>query len=155
MGKIGLFVELSRRLNDANLLSPTGETSDVAVPLARVAAAGVERRSGRLVVYAPESLKLNPTKQDGLRAISFDEAFSGMESTRGGRFSNLRPVLALAFTDQPAELTLEAERRTPHITAAQLLAVQVDAGVVKYEATFFYDIRYSGVKTLRIDVPQT
>ena len=155
MGKIGLFVELSRRLNDANLLSPTGETSDVAVPLARVASAGVERRSGRLVVYAPESLRLNPTKQDGLRAISFDEAFAGMESTRGGRFNNLRPVLAMAFTDQPADLTLEAERRKPHITAAQLLAVQVDAGVVKYEATFFYDIRYSGVKTLRIDVPQT
>ncbi len=49
---------------------------------------------------------------------------------------------------------MSAERRKPHITVAQLLAVQVDSGVVKYEATFFYDIRYSGVKSLRIDVPQ-
>ena len=155
MGRVGLFVELVRRLDDANLLSPTGEMSEVAVPLPRVAAAGVERRSGRLVVYAPESLRVNPTQQDGLRAISFEEAFNGMESTRGGRFGSLRPVLALAFTDQPAELVLEAERRKPHLTAAQLLAVQVDAGVVKYEATFFYDIRYSGVKSLRIDVPQS
>ena len=30
---------------------------------------------------------------------------------------------------------------------------RVDPGVVKYEATFFYDIRYSGVKNLRIDLP--
>src|SRR5690606_26504773 len=36
----------------------------------------------------------------------------------------------------------------------QLLAVQVDAGVVKFDATFHYEIRYSGVKSLRIDVPQ-
>jgi hypothetical protein len=154
MGRVGLFVELVRRLNDPNLLSPTGETSDVPVPLPRVAPSGVERRSGRMVVYAPESLRVNPVTQDGLRAISFEEAFAGTESTRGGRFANLRPVLALAFTDQPASLELSAERRKPHVTAAQLLAVQVDSGVVKYEATFFYDIRYSGVKSLRIDVPQ-
>ncbi len=30
---------------------------------------------------------------------------------------------------------------------------RIQAGVVKYEATFFHDIRYSSVKTLRIDVP--
>lgn len=154
MGKVGLFVELARRLNDTNLLSPTGQSSEVTVALARVAATGVERRSGKLVVYAPESLRTNPTKQDGLRNISFEEAFINTESTRAGRFPNLRTVLAMAFTDQQAELTLSVERRKPHITAAQLLAVQVDSGVVKYEATFFYDIRYSGVKSLRIDVPK-
>jgi hypothetical protein len=45
------------------------------------------------------------------------------------------------------------ERRKPYIAARQLLVARVDPGVVKYEATFFYDIRYGGVKNLRIDVP--
>ena len=39
------------------------------------------------------------------------------------------------------------------VTVRQLLAVDIEAGVVKYEATFHYDIRYSAVKFLRIDVP--
>lgn len=39
------------------------------------------------------------------------------------------------------------------MTAAQLLVARVEPGVVKFDATFFYDIRYSGVKNLRIDLP--
>ncbi|UCF33789.1 MAG: hypothetical protein JSV78_00465, partial [Phycisphaerales bacterium] len=50
--------------------------------------------------------------------------------------------------------TFKAERRRPHIVARQLLATRVESGVVTYESTFFYDIRYSSVETLRIDVPE-
>ncbi len=153
-GRVALMVELQKRLNDPNLLSPTGKSSEIPIELPRVTPASVERSTGRLVVFAPESLRLNPTKQDGLRNISFAEAYENTESCRGGRFSGAREVLAFAYTQEPASLVLTAERRKPQITVRQLLVARIEAGVVKYEATFFYDIRYSGVKSLRIDVPQ-
>ena len=62
-------------------------------------------------------------------------------------------MLAFALGEETASLTLSAERRKPQVTARQFLAVSVDSGVVKYEATFFHDILYSGVKSLRIDIP--
>jgi len=153
MGKVGLFVELQRPLNDPNLLSPTGQTSTIPLPLPRVSAAGVERSVGRLMVYAPESLRVNPVKQDGVQAISFADALQDAASTRDGRFGAAREVLAYAYTQAPVDLNLAVERRKPYIIARQLLLARVEAGVVKYEATLFYDIRYSSVKSLRLDVP--
>ena len=50
-------------------------------------------------------------------------------------------------------LTLAAERRKPQVTVRQLLVARVEEGVVKYDFTFFYNVLYSGVKSLRIDVP--
>ena len=64
-----------------------------------------------------------------------------------------RPVSSFVYTKSPVELSLLVERRKPYVSVGQLLVAKVDPGVVKYEATFFYDIRYSGVKNLRIDVP--
>ena len=64
-----------------------------------------------------------------------------------------QPVLAFAYGDEPAAVTLAAERRKPQVTVRQLLVARVEEGVVKYEFTFFYNVLYSGVKSLRIDVP--
>ena len=153
LGEVGLLVELQRRLDDPNLLSPTGQVSSIPLPLPRVAAAGVERAVGRLLVYAPESLRVNPVKQEGVQTISFAEALQDTASSRDGRFGAAREVLAYAYTQAPVDLTLAVERRKPYITARQLLQARVEAGVVKYEATLFYDVRYSGVKSLRLDVP--
>jgi hypothetical protein len=153
LGKVGLFVELQKRQEDANLLSPTGVKSVIPVPIPRTAPASVRRATGRFILYAPESLRINPTEQKGLRAISLAEAVHGLGSTRDSRFGATREVLALAYTQQPASLIVEALRRQPHITARQLLAARVELGVVKYDITFFYDVLFSSVKTLRIDVP--
>jgi hypothetical protein len=46
-----------------------------------------------------------------------------------------------------------AERRKSQVTARQRMVVRIDSGVVRYESLVFYDILYSGVKSLRIDVP--
>ena len=55
LGKVGLLVELQRRLEDANLLSPTGEASQLVFAPPRVALGQVQQASGRLVVYAPRA----------------------------------------------------------------------------------------------------
>ncbi len=152
-GKVGLLVELIKRLEDPNLLTPTGDASDITLPLPRVAPEGIEQSTGRLIVYGPESLRVNPTKQDGVQAISAAEALEETASARNGRFGQAREVMAFAYTREPVDLVMAVERRKPYITARQFLLARIESGVVKYEATFFYDIRYSSVKSLRLDVP--
>jgi len=153
LGHIGLFVELQKRLEEPSLLTPTEKQVQLDVGLVRVAPDSIERTTGRAIVYAPESLRANLGELKGLRPVSFTEAQQALPSSRRGRFAELRPVQAYAFTKQPASLAVSAQRRKPYVSAGQLLVARIEAGLVKYEATFFYDIRYSGVKALRIDVP--
>jgi len=153
IGRVGLVVELEKELDEPDLLSPTGKAANVPLPIPRIAPATVERAVGRLIVYAPESLLVNPAKADGLRSVPFAEALQGMQSGRGAKPAGLRPVLAFAYSQEPTELELAAERRRPQITIRQLLVARIEDGVAKYESTLFYKILYSGVKSLRIDVP--
>lgn len=153
-GKIGLSVQLEKQLNDPNLLSPTGTASTLPIPLPRATAADVEFAQGAIVVNAPESLHINPADIAGLRSISFPEAFQPIPATPPSGKA-LQPVLAYAFAKGASQLSLTAERRRPQVTVNQLVSAEIASGVVKYQLTFFYDIRYSGVKSLRIDVPTT
>ncbi len=155
IGRVGLQVELSRRLADENLLSPTGATSTHAVPVLQTALKHIEQAAGRLVVYSPESLRINPNSPQGVRAIPIEEAFATIKSSRNGRSPGARPVLAFAFTEQPANLEIVAERRKPFVTARQRLAVRFESGVIKYESRVNFEVQYSGVKSLRIDLPQS
>ena len=153
MGKVAILLRMQKRLNDANLLTPTGSASTIQLALPQAKQAYIQRSDGRLIVHAPESLRVNPAATLGLRPISFSEAYQGQASTRDNRFPLTRPTLAFAYSDQAAQLDLTAERRKSQITARQRMVVRIDSGVVRYESMFFFDILYSGVKSLRIDVP--
>ena len=63
-------------------------------------------------------------------------------------------MLAYAYAEPPVELTLAAERRKPQVTVRQLMVARIEDGVVKYQFTLFYNVLYSGVKSLRLDVPK-
>lgn len=152
-GRVGLYVECARRLEDPNLLAPTGMASTFDIRLTRLVADRLERTSGRLLIYAPEALRLTPGQTLGLAPQTVEEALAEAASAAGDRFSHLRAVLAFAFSRGATGLSLSVERRRPQITAAQLLVARVEPGVVQYEATFYYTVRYSGVKSLRIDIP--
>lgn len=152
--KVALVVRLQKELHRPELLTPTGKSAQFALPIPQVPeAADVERSLGRMIVYAPESLRIASEKTKGLRSISFREAFETVRPARLPKMNEQRPVLAFAYSQGPAELTFAAERRKPHVTIRQLLVARVEEGVVKYEDTLFYDVRYSGVKSLRLDVP--
>ena len=152
-GRVGLIVQLEKDLDQPDLLSPTGQSAGISLPITRIAPQSVERAVGRLVIYAPESLRVNPVTTDGLRSITFADALKGMQSARGAHPADLRPVLAFGYDQEAVSLELAAERRKPQVTIEQLLVARIEDGVAKYESTLFYKILYSGVKSLRIDVP--
>ncbi|MBU0639020.1 MAG: hypothetical protein KKB50_09160 [Planctomycetes bacterium] len=154
LGRVGFGLTLSKRLKEPNLLKPTGQAAQITIPVPQVALAPVEQATGRLVVYAAESLRVSPAQMEGLRSIALTAALDRLPAD-GPPDSKTAGAggLAFAFAQDPATLVIKAERRRPHSTVRQLLAVRIESGVVKHSATFFYDIRYSAVELLRIDVP--
>ena len=153
MGRVGLKIELARELREPALLAPVEKGASIPLAVPRVLGA-IERSVGKLVVYAPESLRVNQEKIEGVRAITFREAQEPVAWARSARAPQAQPVLAFAYTQDPIDLTLKAQRRKPQVTVAQLLLVRVDEGVVKFQATFFYNVQYSGIKSLRVDLPK-
>jgi hypothetical protein len=153
LGKVALLVELEKRLQEPNLLSPTGKDAELTPHFAQVRPADVQRVTGRMVVYVPESLRVTPQPSTSLRSISLEEAFRNTASVRNDRFQEMKPVLSYAFIDLPGDLNLHAQRRKPQVTVRQLLVGSVEPGVVKYSAKFFVEVLYSGAKSVRIDLP--
>ncbi len=150
VGKVALTVFMDRPLEHPELQTPTGKTIAIPIPVPLVPAATVEHATGRLVVYAPESLRVNPVEATALRSVSADEALAGMVSTRG----DARGVLAYVFGAESPSLSVEAERRTSQVTVRQLLVARIEDGVTTCDLSLFYDVLYSSVKSLRIDVPE-
>jgi hypothetical protein len=154
-GHVALEVVLEKDLREPDLLTPTGKAAAIPLVIPRVTPSSVERETGRLVIYAPDSLVVNPTKTDGLRNITLVEALNVVAAQRASSSTAFTgSTLSYAYTQEPVTVAISAERRKPYITAQQLLVARIDAGVVKYECTINYDIQYSGVKTLRLDIPK-
>ncbi|MEZ6136512.1 MAG: hypothetical protein R3C53_16575 [Pirellulaceae bacterium] len=152
LGRIGLFIAIQRRLDDPNLLTPTGNTTDIITNVPQAEQEHIARATGNLVVFAPESLRLVPNPI-GLRSIAVNEAYAELPSCGSLGSNGARAVLGYSFTDQAAELKIAVERRKPFVTARQRLLVQVEEGVVKYESLLLTHIQFSGIKGLRVDVP--
>ncbi len=151
-GKTGLSMQLQRTLDDSNLLTPTGNVSTIAIELPRVTPDDVEFAQGTLVLSAPPSLRVNPAEIEGLRNISFGEAYKQIPAApRTAR--QVQPVLAYSFAKGDTKFAVTAQRRKPQVTVDQLLRAEIDSGVVKFHAAFYYNVKYSGVKSLRIDIP--
>ncbi|RJP41166.1 MAG: hypothetical protein C4547_01950 [Phycisphaerales bacterium] len=151
IGRAGCAVSLFRALDEADLRTPTGRSIDVPIAIPRVVDSRLERTSGRLIVGTPESLRASPMNASGLRTIPAAEALA--ERTAAPTKEVAEGSLTYSFADEPVALTLRVERRKPYVTARQFLFARIEPGVVKYDASFLYDIRYSDVESLRIDVP--
>ncbi|MCE9548211.1 MAG: hypothetical protein K8T25_22290, partial [Planctomycetia bacterium] len=152
-GRVGIQVELVRRLEDPNLAGPTGKPSTIPLSIPRVTPSSAEQVRGRIVVYAPESLQVNLANVTGATSTPLADAYSVLRTQANDGFARVGSPLALAYFKQPVALSLVAERKRPHVEIAQLLVVRAKPGVVAYEATLNYEVKYSGVKSLRVDVP--
>jgi len=155
-GRVALYVELERGVSEHGLDKPSESEAQIPLPVPQVPddLDEVEQASGRLVISAPESLRVNPLDPKGLRSVSVQEAREGIGSVQGQSSAGVRPVLAYKFSREPASLVLAAQRRRPQLTIRQLIVANVENGVVKYDITLFYEVLYSGVPALAIDVPE-
>ncbi len=50
-------------------------------------------------------------------------------------------MLAYSFAKGDTTFSVSAERRKPQVTVDQLLRMEIDSGVVKFKASFYYDVQ--------------
>ena len=151
LGKFALQVSLTKDLEDTNLLRPSDTASEIKFQIPKAQLDGIEFSEGHVVAYAPESLQVNAAETKGLRTENFNKAFRKLKSVLNP--NGARRLLAYSFSHTEATLELSAKRRSPQVVAEQVVVVSVKSGVIKYDARLFYDVRYSGVRSLRLDVP--
>ncbi len=142
-----LIIELYRVLEEEGLRSPAADPARIEVPLPGVPAETVERQDGTLQILTVESLRLTELENRGLRPIS-------ALASPGKLDPGWQLVLAYASAGEQAAVTLQAQVRRPQVTVGQLLITNVESGVVNYNLRLYYTIQYSGVRQLRIDVPE-
>lgn len=156
LGRAALLIKLRRPLDDRRLHDTVGEQVDIKLPLPGIAPGTVQRDSGAVLVYVPESLKVSAGEFAGLRRTTAQKALepiAGNNNWMGAYGSTLSPSLVFAYSDGEKNLSVQAERQKPYVSVRQLLLTKVESGAVSYEARFNYDIRYNSVKSLRLDVP--
>lgn len=152
LGQAAVEIALRRDLPEAERLDRPAQAREWSLPLPRIAAETVERSTGRVTLFAPEYLQVDAKPGAGLHLISLSEIPS--PSPVPDRPAGLAPVIAYAFTEPASTLELKAQRRRPQLNLAQLLVMRIEDRVVRYESSFFGDVQFSGVKEMRIDVPE-
>ena len=151
IGKAALYIEVIQKLGQPELLAPTEKPLTMAMPVLHPEGTEVQRADGRLVVYTVPQLRLQVDAVDGLRNVALDEARASFKPL----VSADRPtVQAFAWSQPQVKLSIVAQRRKPYIAVRQLLRLRVESGAVQGNVAFHFDLLYSGVKTLRVDVPK-
>ena len=153
LGKVAFVVQLVKRLDEAQLVLPGAKTAEE-LALPRLVHKALERAQGHAIVYAPDALQISAKEVTALRSVAPSEALAQALSVRDGRLPGLRENLAFAFFREAPSIDLAIELRRPQVTVRQTLTAMIESGVVNYTATFHYDILYSSVKSLRLDVPE-
>jgi len=151
-GLVGLKLGLEKRHNDENLVAPTGVATEYTLELARVVPAAVEFVRGRVIILAPEGLRLTPKVTSGGQSVAVNEIQAEHVTPLVIR-QNARPAQGFRYAEEDFAPVFDVERRKPYIEVGQLVVADVDQGEVKFNVGLHYHVRYSGVQKFRLDVP--
>ena len=156
IGQVALVVNLQKDLHLPELLAPTGKSADIDLPLPQVTPA--RRGTGDRPARGLRPRKpARESRQNRRLANDFLPGSVRMTCNRRApeKPGGVQPGLGVCLQRRSRpRSSLLAERRKPQVTVRQLLVVRIEDGVAKYQATFFYNVLYSGVKSLRIDIPE-
>ncbi len=153
LGQLAITANLEKRISDPNLLTPTGIASSIPIAIPAPKQSHLMKFQGSWVIYSPESLRVNPVANTGVRATSLVDAWTTLSTLKSPLISSARPIAAFAFNEQAMQIDFNVERRKPYVTALQRMKIEVDNGIAHYESLIRYEILYSGIKSLRVDLP--
>lgn len=146
-GPIGLVVLTTQKLPDPGLVDANAAPLPVTLDWPRVPAEFVESFQGQLVLSAPESLEL-----------SVDSATTNQFRNQAVDVAPRSGTGVQQFTyDFPEGVTtfgLLASVRRPQVFVDQLSTVAIESGLWRYTVDLDYDVRFSPVQDLRVDIPQ-
>ena len=105
------------------------------------------------MILAPEGLRLTPKVTAGGQSVAVNEIQAEHITPLAIR-QNARPAQGFRYAEEDFAPVFEVERRKPYIEVGQLIVADVDQGEVNFRVGLQYHVRYSGVKTFRLDVPK-
>lgn len=146
-GPIGLVVLTTQKLPDPGLVDANAAPLPVTLDWPRVPAEFVESFQGQLLLSAPESLELSV---DSATTNQFrNQALEGTPPSGAGiqQFTYVFPEGVTTFG-------LLASVRRPQVFVDQINTVAIESGLWRYTVDLDYDVRFSPVQELRVDVPQ-
>ena len=146
-GPIGLVVLTTQKLPDPGLVDANAAPLPVTLDWPRVPADFVESFQGQLLLTAPESLELSV---DSATTNQFrNQAMDGAPSSGAGvqRFT-------YEFPEGVTTFGLLASVRRPQVFVDQINTVAIESGLWRYTVDLDYDVRFSPVQELRVDIPQ-
>lgn len=102
---------------------------------------------GRLLVSAPDSLNvIVPLAEDTrLRSVDPSLVFGDLDAGQQ-RF-------AYEYMTPESSLDLQANLRRPRVFVDQVTQIEVESGLLRYRTELDYDVKFSPVRSLRLDVP--
>ncbi|MBT3891770.1 MAG: hypothetical protein HOF72_14180 [Planctomycetaceae bacterium] len=154
VGQVALLVSVEKVRTDVNLLTPTSEASQYTFALPRIVAASVEHVQGNVTVLAPEGLRVTPVDTAGGQSVAISEVQPSIAGlVQLSRVGSSLAVHAFRYANESFNPTFSVERRQPQIEVGQLVIADVQSGIINHSVTLAYDVRYSGVKKLRLDIP--
>ncbi|MDR2440208.1 MAG: hypothetical protein LBE12_12690 [Planctomycetaceae bacterium] len=149
IGKVGLSIMFQKRLKEPDLQSPTGKSVDLPIILPALSEGIAEKSDRKLLIRAESAFRINPVSFEGLQPISLQQLQSP-----AWHLTKTDGQLGFLAADSEAKLMLRAERRQPQFTLRELRTVRIDEGAIKNESKFYYEILFSTIKSIRIDVPE-
>ncbi|MDR2117737.1 MAG: hypothetical protein LBP87_15270 [Planctomycetaceae bacterium] len=153
LGKVGLSIIFytfhDKKILKDNLLAAIGKSVDIPVVLPTLSKGIAEKSDGKLLLRAEPAFRINPVHFEGLQSISLQQLQSPQ-----WYLDNQDAQFGFLVADSVAKLTLRVERRQPQLTLRELRTVRIEEGIIKNESKFYYEILFSTIKSLRIDVPE-
>ncbi|MGL6196186.1 MAG: hypothetical protein ACRC2T_15325 [Thermoguttaceae bacterium] len=149
IGTVAVKIGLTKEIDGTNLLTSTGKQVDIAMSFPHVAGEYIESCENQAFISADSCLRVTLADSTGMQTIPLNLArqkWTGQSGTP--------TIYGFMFGKEEAKAEFKVERRKPQVTVQELLSVNVADGVVKYTDKISFDVLYSGIKSLRIDVPE-
>ncbi|MDR2345880.1 MAG: DUF3060 domain-containing protein [Planctomycetaceae bacterium] len=148
IGKVGLII--SGHHNSVTLDNKkTGELFELPVMLPTMPKEFAERFTGKLMLQIDESFRINPIEMEGIQPVSIQQI-----SDKEWMLSKTNARSGFLFSQEIVSFKIQAEKRKPQLTLKEIRHVRVESGTIKHHVKFNYNIQFSGLNSIRIDLPE-
>ncbi|MDR2643439.1 MAG: hypothetical protein LBC74_11670 [Planctomycetaceae bacterium] len=136
--------------NNANVHNKkTGEIFELPVQLPTMPTDFAEQFSGKLLLQVDDAFRINPIETEGIQPVSIQQIVD-----KDWVLSKDQARSGFLFSQDIVALKIQAEKRKPQLTLKEVHRVRVESGTIKHNVTINYNIQFSEINSIRIDIPE-
>jgi hypothetical protein len=148
IGNVGLKIEGFHRVDNIES-KKSGESFELPVLLPTMLPDFAEQFAGKLLLRVDDSFRINPIEAEGVQPVSIQQIIDQEWLIAKGQAQS-----GFLFSQDIVALKIKAEKRQPQLTLKEIRHVRVESGAIKHKVTFDYNVLFSGLNSIRIDLPE-